>query len=251
MSFDLEKARSGLREHLSPGMANIFSDEGMVGPLFYNSGINQKEIADKLKALGFKKIIITIRDQVKLVDSVYRQYIMEGGVGKVGEFFNRIFSLDYCNYYSLVAYYLKLFGEENVLVLTNCEMRREKEKTIHQIEQFTGGRYSRERAEGIKLNPRHANTSVSNLSVRLLRLINHFTYNKHKPSNLICNKISTWKIRWTLQRGLDPYVLAHASSRKPLIRGKHKQRVRNYYLKENRKLAKLIDAPLHEYGWPM
>jgi len=62
----------------------LYSLERLTGEM--RTGTYNAEIAHGLKKLGFRKVIITIRRQDKIIESIYRQYIQQGGVLKSKNF---------------------------------------------------------------------------------------------------------------------------------------------------------------------
>lgn len=248
--YDTRKTMALIEDSIHIDQVQLFSLEGLVGSLFYGRGANNHIIADRLKDLGFAKIIISIRNQHKLLESIYVQYIQEGGVAKSGHFFdaqNKIFDWGYADYYTLIQYYFDLFGKENVLVLLQEELRANEKESVDKVLSFIG--------DGFKLGERqkhrHANKSLSRISVKLLRLINHFTYNVHKPSQMISKRISTWKFRFVLQNYLDPWLFLAISSKKTFIPDSTKLEIEKYYKVGNRKLMGLLGSDLSKFGYPL
>ncbi|MCF8370171.1 MAG: sulfotransferase domain-containing protein [Bacteroidales bacterium] len=250
LDYDTCKTRTLLNDSIQSDRVQLFSLEGLVGSLFYNRGATQKSIADRLKDLGFTKIIISIRNQPKLLESIYVQYIQEGGVAKPKRFFNaqnKIFYWEYADYYSLIQYYFDLFGKENVLVLLQEELRTDEQESIDRLLSFIGDGFALDERK----KHRHANKSLSRISVKLLRLINHFTYNVHKPSHLISKRISTWKFRFIFQNYLDRWLFSAISSPKTFIPDSSKPEIENYYKEGNRKLMVLLGSDLSKFGYPL
>ena len=90
----------------------LYSNENLIGPLFYMTGVGKTVLAQNLKKIGAKKIIITIRNQFDLLDSIYRQYIMEGGVASFDFFIGEwrfSFNLKHLRFYKLIRYYCDLY----------------------------------------------------------------------------------------------------------------------------------------------
>ena len=124
--FDVQRAKKTLCD-LTPNGAEIvcLSNEDWVGHPF-SGGVNAKEYADRIKAVvPDAKIIISIREQVGMILSCYAHYLVKcSGVCSLKTFLqtdsNRqhfTSNLYYFCYAHLVAYYIDLFGDENVLVL--------------------------------------------------------------------------------------------------------------------------------------
>ncbi|MEA3444533.1 MAG: sulfotransferase domain-containing protein [Bacteroidota bacterium] len=250
LDYNFEKSFALLSKNTSIGNQFLFSYEALVGPLFNNSGMNKKNIADRLKKLGFTKIIISIRNQTKLLESIYIQHIQEGGVARPSTFFDRgkmMFDWDYGNYFRLIKYYIELFGKDNVLVLLQEELKTDQEGSIKRIMDFIGSRVDQEK----KQKEKRANKSLSLFSLGLLRIINHFTFNKYRPSHLFSTHISTWKFRFLLQSYLDPLLFSRISRKSSIAPIKILEQIKEFYKTSNTELSKLIGIDLAKYGYPM
>lgn len=227
----------------------LHSAEQLTGPLFYHTGLGKTDIADRLKELGTTKVIITIRDQIKLIDSCYRQYIQEGGTLTFNAFWKEWkFAPNplHFDFFRLISYYVDLYGKENVLVIPNEWMIRDEAKVIQMIEQFTGGTYTPSSSK-----PR-ANKSLSNLGISFLRFTNKFTYSAHAPSTLFLPKrITTWKMRRLSEKILDPWFFSKLSKRESYVSSSEANEYSNLFRQGNKALNKLYDLNLDELGYPM
>lgn len=128
--FNVDAAKKQLNDLLCD-KKNIISNEALVGSIWLKF-VNSKMYADRLHAVkSDAKIIITVRNQVDFLPSLYVQYIKEGGVKNFQRFSNircgncgiskkiddYTVNLDMFLYSKLIDYYVSLFGRENVLVL--------------------------------------------------------------------------------------------------------------------------------------
>lgn len=236
----------------------LASYESLTGPLWFN-GLNRSSIPHRLKQLGVTKVIITIRNQVNEIDSCYRQYVQEGGILSFEEAlktkeeysWKNIIDLDYFNYYTLIKHYAEVFGKENVLVLANEKMKLDLEGTIHQIVDFMPDASVDER-HLLQAKNQSSNKSLSNLALKLLRISNHFTRSKFKPSHLIHPAITTWKVRNFLQRKADPLLISEFSNRENyVIKSQLEEMVKEYYQASNTELANQFQLDLKSLGYPV
>ncbi|MCI5217801.1 MAG: hypothetical protein D3914_01070 [Candidatus Electrothrix sp. LOE2] len=147
------------------------------------------------------KIVIFVRNQFDMIDSFYRQYIVEGGTKKINEFlFSPIqwFSLDYLNcnidpldvhginrfkYYGIVRTYIDLFGKNNVHICMQEKLKSEREKTLRDLYDFLEINYFNiEHKENV-------NSKKSFYQYELLRFINKFfCSDAHRESNYLMMK---------------------------------------------------------------
>lgn len=115
--------RSKLSLLLTSGV-NIIGDETLMG-LFYSGHYNYREIASRIKkAHPEAKIIISIREQGKILYSSYKHYISRGGVLSFSDWANkggskRVPGFTWrCYQYAVVhRFYSDLFGIDNVLMI--------------------------------------------------------------------------------------------------------------------------------------
>lgn len=237
---------SALENAVKPNAVNLFSFESLVGPMFMYPGINRSNIANRLYELGFRKVIITLRSQYNLIDSFYRQYIQVGGVLKFrkyleSDFFNDQFFL----FAGFVQHYQNIFGKENIKIVLQEDLKSHKEKEVNELCSFLGSSI-------ISEEKGFSNISMSNGSISLLRIVNHFTANYFRPSNLISNHITTFKVRYLLQRILDPFFIKFFSNHKSYIK---KYKLEDYvfekYADNNTELNNDLNLGMEKYNYPL
>lgn len=120
--FDAPDMRSRLAA-ASNGYANVlFSYEPLTGePL--TGFVNRTMIANRLREIGFDRIIVTIRNQFDILESAYKEYVRNGGLSRFEDYVRfdgptrRSLDPVYFDYFSIYRLYAELFGKANVLVL--------------------------------------------------------------------------------------------------------------------------------------
>ena len=242
LDYDADKNKETFETYLS-GNSVLFSFESLAGAPFIYKGLNRSLIPGRLKGIGFNKVIITLRNQVDTIDSMYRQYVVQGGVMRFRDFIDleekwllsiRPFNLGYLQYDKLINQYYDVFGKENVLVLLQEDLRRKKQTVIASMESFTGDTSFQE-----PRRDQSKNESLSNLSIKLLRICNHFIFTSQKPNNLLSNKISTYYVRRVFAVILDPYFLRFFSSKKAFMSEQQKKYLKAFYKPSNERLHAL------------
>lgn len=224
----------------------LYSKEALVGTM--GLGTYNAEIAHRLARIGAERIIITIRNQPDMLEGIYRQYIQQGGVLKPKEFFQedfQRFKWNYLDYYSLIHHYAEIFGKENMLIILHERLKHEQEAVLSEIANFLNTKA----AEPIQNSA--SNRSLSSISIKMLRIINHFTYNSYRPSNLLSNKITTWKFRYMLQSFIDPYIVNKLFNNQPLVPKQYQKEANRIYVAGNDKLNKEFALHLQEYDYPL
>ncbi|MEQ8239494.1 MAG: hypothetical protein RIA69_09800 [Cyclobacteriaceae bacterium] len=243
---DLDYDEAPIKKKLDTFMGsgdNLFSFEALVGAPFIYKGLGRSNIPARLKSLGFDKVIITLRDQVTMYDSLYRQYVIQGGVVRFKDFidkdkkwnlYRRSFNPDYLCYDKLILLYMEVFGKQNILVLKHESLQQDKTNYLGQIEAFIGDKLADTSSN------KKVNSSLCNLSIALLRIVNHFIFTSQKPNNLISNHISTRNVSRIFMAILDPYLFQFFSSRKSFVDEKTTQYIRAYYAKSNAATDRLL-----------
>ena len=243
LDYSPKVVEKNLKSHLSDSV-NLTSFEGLCGAPFIYKGLGRSAIAGRLKELGFNKVIITLRDQESLIDSIYRQHILQGGVVKFKDFvdldgkfnlYNRSFNLEYLNYFKLIKLYREVFGTQNVIVLSHKELVTDQQSYIRKLVDFI-----HPGSPELKISHQSENPALTNLSINLLRIINHFIFTSQKPNHLIWNKISTKYISKSFQAILDPYFFRFFSSKKSYVKTKECVFLKQYYAHSNEQLSKLL-----------
>lgn len=217
----------------------FLSVENLVGPMFYFSGLNNDIIPHRLKSTGVDKVIIAVREQTSFINSLYRQYVQQGGVIKFKDFLKSkdlqvpIFNPDFCDYYSILKQYQQVFGSENVFIFTNEEMRKDKQAVIEKLELFIGHQIHESTTK------RNLNLSLTNAGISFLRFSNHFTYNSFKPNNLISNRITYWKVRTFQRKVTEPMFRLFSGKQNYFDKYPElKKHYKDYYRDNNIKLKK-------------
>ncbi|WP_420318297.1 hypothetical protein [Ekhidna sp.] len=247
LDYNLDEIRSRIDKENS---RCLYSFESLAGSPFYFKGIGRSNIPQALKDLGFEKVVITVRKQVKAIDSYYRQYVMQGGTLSFKNWLDfdderpipqKYFQRGYLEYDKLIDMYAEVFGKQNVLLLTQESLKNDMSHFIHQITEFTETEFDSPK-ETTK-----ANVSLSNLSIAILRLINHFTFSSIRPFHLISKRISNrpiWKIFVVV---LDPYLFSLFSNKKSFVK-KHDfgERIEAFYSASNGRLNEEWEIDLNK-----
>jgi hypothetical protein len=122
--FDARRLRSSYAKHKASVTAQAIgiSWESFSGDVFAG-GHNSRRNATRLHAVFPEaSIVVFIRNQFDMIDSLYRQYVQEGGACSIHRFLDlqfpsRVcFSLDHLCYDRLIRCYHDLFGPDNLYV---------------------------------------------------------------------------------------------------------------------------------------
>ncbi len=232
----------------------VISLEGLVGDVFAG-GWDTCRNADRLRAvLGEARIIISIRAQVSMLDSLYKQYVAEGGFGSVKSFLGlrpagrAHFSLNYLRYDRAAGYYRALFGEDSVYVCLYEELLQSPDAFLRGLSDFLGidGFDVDQRSMGKKENP-----GFSAFSTAVARVANRFLHSDFNPLPLVPPRlVGVPGMRAFLKRA-DTALFGRLFPAKSVIDQNTRVFLEDYYRSGNRALAGELGLPLAKYGYPL
>lgn len=239
------------RAALAPGEVPVLSSEILSG-LPFEGGRESDVYAERLKAIApDARILISIRQQLKILPSVYAQYVLRGGTMPYDQFFAGEATLGYFafrpehfEYDRLVAHYQSLFGAQNVFVLPQERLQSDMEGAVAELARYAGAEGFTGLSAGAK-----ARTGVSypEYAMPVLRRINHIQTSTLQPCPIVSlgttprglYKLTGFLLKQQpfagLLKGRKPvsaYVKAHFS---------------DHYRESNARLAQITDAQLEGY----
>lgn len=226
----------------------VVSSEILSGHPFFG-GRESADYASRLARIApGAKILISIRDQLSILPSIYLQYVLRGGTMPYDRFFEGTdvpgyfgFSPDYFEYDQLVAKYQQLFGPQNVYVLTQESIRDDENAAAGALAGFAGNSVFR------KMEPkpgRAVGESYPQHSAPILRRLNHVQASTLNP----------WPIVSLAETPKGPFKLAGfilkrwpfgpaLKNRKPVNRYVSK-RFAGHFAESNARLASLVTHPI-------
>ena len=187
--FDPQIMRARIAKGIAqqePDQTPLISSEILSGHPFYG-GRESDVYAHRLHAIApDARILITIRNQMRILPSVYMQYLSRGGVMPPAKFFEGTqepgyngFSPDHFAYHRLVGLYQTLFGAQNVHVMTQESLSRDRDATLSQLAEFAGN----QRWQGLNTAADKGGVGVSYPQgvAGVLRRINHWQASTLNP----------------------------------------------------------------------
>lgn len=255
--FDPEAMRAVIAEGMRAvpaGKVPVISSEILSGHPFFG-GMGSDDFARRLKAIApDARILISIRSQMRILTSVYMQYLLRGGTMSPELFFAGDpelgfygFRPEHFEYHRLVKLYQELFGAENVHVITQESLKTDMDGATSRLAEFAGnGSF-----DGVLASHRSAYApSYPEYAVPLLRRINKLQKSVLVPAP-------------TIRIGTTPdgfyRVFGYVLRRPPfswLLKGYHpvsalvERTFRGRFDDSNRELAKIVGhyLDLSEYG---
>ncbi len=255
-SFDAAKVRSLAEEkharmgrHLLP----VISSEIMSGQP-YVGGRDGKMIAERLKLVFPEaRVLISIREQLGLLPSLYMQYLQAGGTMPARKFFagrsvigNYGFDPAFYEFHGLVGHYAGLFGKGNVLVHPMELLMRDPAALVRGLNALTGVA-----TDAAKVDFSNATFGAKEFVVPLIRRINHFRKNDfdHEPM------IDLGRLGWLAYRAVNKFSRSGLGKRigrdaKPVTR-LVKDTFQGRFEASNAVLQEFVSADLASIGYPV
>jgi hypothetical protein len=141
--------RAGPPEDPRPGLLPVVSNERLSGHPS-SGGYDSKEIADRLAAVFPEgKVLIVIREQRSVIQSVYKQYVLAGGPSPFGRFVDApadpadrvpAFDFRFYEYHHLIRHYQDRFGGGSVRVLAYETFVQDPAEFVRRSETSPAGR---------------------------------------------------------------------------------------------------------------
>lgn len=254
-AFDAQRLRSSYAERRANATAQTIgiSWESFSGDPFAG-GYDSHRNAVRLHAVFPEaKIVVFIRNQFDMIDSLYRQYVQEGGACSLHRFLqlhfpSRVsFSLDHLCYDRLLRCYQDLFGSENVYVGLYEQLRASPQSTMDDLYEFVGVdpyAYDQDTLQ-TRINP-----GLSFISLHIARIANRFVGSWVNPAAIV-PFVKARHVRRVLQRLLDPWLFARISPQVNFLGMDLWASMQEHFESSNRTLVSEHGLPLYDYGYPL
>jgi len=259
-SFNPSTAR-GIFEQLSDGKVMIICEELLVGGLDIGFGIGEfiKEVANRIKkTFPEGEIVIFIRNQEQMILSAYSQYIKAGGTFSLSSYVNsqtrfkaffknhHLFNLKFFEYDRIIELYVSLFGRDKVHIFLYEDFAINPEQFIDNYCSEMGIEKNSISNMSMVMNPR-----LSNISMFIFRLLNHFTRKNtvYKKYYFNLNKLYFYTL--SLIRFIDQIKITKRKKQQKLP-PPLKNRIQDYYKASNNRLTRYISINrLNQFKYPL
>lgn len=214
---------AGLRSAHEDGSIDVISSEMLSGNPFYGSRENLG-IARRLAGIvPDARILITIRNQMSILPSVYMQYLSRGGSMTMRQFFAEkpvmgysTFTAETFEYHLLLQVYRDLFGEDRVLVLTQEQLNSDMNGYLNTLAAFSGNnKFSKAGA----INTDRVGVSFPESFITPIRLVNFLRSGPTGPESLIGQTVLGQKLYHATGRVARSFPFAKlAETHRPVSR---------------------------------
>lgn len=238
--------QSRLKE-LSSEEVPVVSSEILSGHPFQGGRENDLYAERLARIAPDARILISVRTQLKILPSVYMQYITRGGTMSWPQFFDGTeelgyfaFTPEHFEYDCLVAQYQRLFGDSNVHVLTQESILEDIDAAASAVSSFAENSAFQTLSADAR---RPSGVSYPEYAAPVLRRINHVQQSTLNPApmlNLGRTPMGLFKIAGF---GLkSPPLSTVLASRKP-VSNYVQNRFKGYFKESNARLIALVQHP--------
>jgi len=247
LHFDASAMRGLITARMAdvqPGEVPVVSSEILSGHPF-QGGHESDVFAQRIKQIAPEaKILISIRNQMKILPSVYMQYVLRGGTMPYDRFFEGTnepgyfgFTPRHFEYDLLVAHYQSLFGPENVVVLTQESLQADMAAASAELAERLGNT----RFDGLSAAAQKVYApSYPEYATGVLRRVNHVQASTLNPTPVL--KLGTTPQGLFRLAGFcvkRPPIAPLFKGRKP-VSAHVQRRFAGYYADSNARLGKML-----------
>ncbi|WP_353475847.1 sulfotransferase (plasmid) [Salipiger sp. H15] len=237
---DVALRLAGPLARLPRGCVPVLSSEILSGNPFYGAR-DCVLCAERLRTcFPNARILITIREQIAAIASTYMQYVRRAGTLSPEGFFDfesepgyGAFDPRHFEYDRLVAEYRRLFGPDNVLVVTNEALATNATAVAMRLAEFSGATWPH------AVSSTRVGASAPESAVGLLRLVNRLRRGPTSTATLIdLGTLGLWLHRGSSKLYQLP-PLKHLAKRRPVLEAA-RARYAGSFAESNRRLVEMI-----------
>lgn len=258
LTFDAAAARQLIEERRSPagsGVVDVISSENLSGsPL--HGGRESGQYAERLKQVApDARVLITVREQVKMLTAIYMQYVFRALTEKPQGFFANdptigyhTFAPEHFEYHRLVARYRDLFGADNVFVTNQETLARAPLDLATAIATFAGVTANWD-PEGLVVAPEAP--SAPEALAPVLRRINHVRSGPARGAPLVdLGPAARSAYRSVAALGRIKPVRDALKDVRP-VSAEVQRRYKGYFAASNRELKAMLGESINLKGYEM
>lgn len=250
LAFDPAPFRDTITARMAeaaPDLVPTLSSEILSGQPFYGGRESDLYATRLHQAFPEAQILISIRAQLRILPSVYMQYLYRGGRKGPEAYFDGeaetgFFGFDpiHFEYDRLVAHYQGLFGADRVYVMTQESLVQDMQASAHQLAGFAqAGRYDGLSDAALRVQ----SASYPEAAAPALRRSNHLRRSVLNPVPPLPGNLGNYLYRgtgWLWRRGP---LKGLGKSKRPLS-ALVKDRFADRFTDSNQRLAKIITHPI-------
>lgn len=256
LSFDPEPFRSQVEasvRQIPAGRVPVISSEILSGNPFYG-GRGSELYAERLRQiLPHARILISIRNQMRILPSVYMQYLSRGGTMTQEQFFSGTkepgyvqFDPAHFEYDQLVGLYRALFGEDRVFVLPQEDLLSDLEASMRRLARFCDNDEFRGLTEKA---PQARGRSYPEYAAPFFRRLNHFRRDMLNPNPVINLEFGRRTLYRATGYAMRSWPLAAVFGRRRPISNYVRRTFSDHYTASNQRLREMLGTQVDLSGY--
>lgn len=233
---------------VAPAPATLLSDEQLYGSAWDGCAL-RKRICDRLVTLFPEaQIVVVLRNQFDLLQSLYLQYVKTGGSAHWRDFLHAkvhplIISDAYFKYGNYIAYLMKLFGNDRVTVLLYEDLKSDPIAYLNRWCDILGVEQNSWDQSILRCKE---NRSISPLVVPMMRFVNKFISSRRQPYLLLPRQLHPVFMKCMI---ICSNMLPQNSDTSFIPNRAAQEFLADCY-ESSRRLEQLIDRDLRGLGYP-
>lgn len=238
----------------------MITHEGIIGRM--NTNLDEVSANNIKKISKNSKILIIIRNQFDLIQSLYTYKVSRKGTETRGfeEFLNDFLKNSDIkkkfNFFYTINFYIKLFGQKNVLIIPFEYLKKNEEKFLKDLNKFLNIKYHKKINIMNKKKNNYLNQSLKSKKIlNLILIMNKIVMYISRKNKLRLGKHKIEIFRYTYRKFLSflsEYVFFIYYKKKLELNKEEiflKNKIKIIYKNSNKNLSKLIGINLNELGY--
>lgn len=239
---------------LDVGQSPVISSEILSGHPFFG-GRESDILAKRLAVIAPQaQILISIRNQLRILPSLYMQYLRRGGTMDYAQFFEGSTDLHYYGfepehfeYHRLIKFYQNLFGASQVFVLPQESLITNQNTILRELAEFAG---NSKFSELLPDSRRAIGVSHPELTWSILRCGNHFRASALNAKPLInLRKLPFTFFRYTNLALTKTRISKLIKDKRPVSKYVEKH-FSDYFVESNQALRSIVSDEVSLKGYP-
>jgi len=175
-NVEYETVEKNVLPYLRNDKINLLSDENIYDNMWLGEDRRWRRINRLKELFPSAKIIFGIREKDSLLRSLYKKYVMDGGILSFDEFIQTI-NLDKLEYEKYIQHLFRLFGKRNVYIYRYEKMKNDIHSFVEELCNFM-------KVEVPSFKNIRRNAGYSQDQIKISLIINRLFRTYHNPQGI-------------------------------------------------------------------
>ncbi len=245
--------QEGLEQRQHPDLVPVCTSEILAGNIT-GATLNSKKQAQHLKEFFPEaRVLFMVRDQRKLLASVYKSLIAWGGSPTIRQLLATGAEnewVTYLRYHTQARHYRDLFGAERLLVLAYEDFVQDPQAVLARIKHFAGVNAQAAAHTDYPVSER-LNPSGNRITLEALRLLNRISGTRPGPTELTPTDDRLHRFRILAANRHSPLLEYLSRPWQAGLEGDIEDRSHGLFTESNRRLSEEFDVDTRALGYPV